>query len=153
MDSGAPASSNAVATSATGKRRHHRAHFRHQHIGEPLDLGEARGLIENTEVDTAFLDVLPQRQRRAEAHAGIAEAIPAAAQPQRDMGEERLQQDDQVEAVARAAAFLQRERTELQAVFKHAVVIDADRHEHSVARPLRVEVRHHVADQAEFGRL
>ena len=130
--------------------RHHRAHFRHQDIGETLDLGETGRLIEHAEVDTALLDVLPQRQRRAEAHASIAETIPAAAQPQRDMGEQRLEQDNQVEPVARAAALLDGKRSELQAVLQHAVVIDADRHEYRVARSLRIEARHHVADQAEL---
>ena len=63
------------------QNRHHRTDTLHQKIRKPLGFGKARILIERAEVDAALLHILAQRQRRAEADAGIAEAIPAPSEP------------------------------------------------------------------------
>ena len=107
MESGALASSKAVATRATGSAGTTAPTFAIRTLARRSTSAKRRGLIEHAEVDAALFDVLPQRQRLAEAHASIAEAIqrPRSASP--IWFGDRAEQHEQIEAMARLAAGLQ----------------------------------------------
>ena len=148
-----PAARMALATSETGSAGTTRPTSCHQVLPQPLDLGKSLLLGQRAEIDAALGDIAAQRERPAEADAGIAVAVPGAPDPlPQALGQNHAASTSGIEGKARALALGRGGRRREDAVLEHAVVVEADGHEDDVARAVGIEARHHVAEQPELGR-
>ena len=136
------------------RHRQHRnqsADLAHQVVAERCHFGLALFARQVVEVDAARRRPRAHRHGRAEVDAGIAKAVPAAAQQQ-----PKLIADEAQRAPQRTPAAGLRGRgiasQQLRAVFEHAVVVEAERHEHQVALAMRVKAAQHVVEHAKARR-
>ena len=135
-----------------GQRRHHAADLGHQVLPQPLDLGKSLLLGQRAEVDAALGDIVSERERLAEADAGIAVAVPSPPDPLPQAFADPRREHQWIEGKARALALGRGGGGREDTVLEHAVVVEADGHEDDVAGPVGVEARDHVAEQPELGR-
>src|SRR5262249_2792336 len=106
--------------------RNHARHPGHEVARQLLEPPGGFLLRERTAVDAPLARPVGEREGRTEVHAGVAEAIPAAARPEPRVA---AQEDQHVRDCARGARALRVRLEEKAAVLEGPVVVDADRHE------------------------
>ena len=140
---------NTVAISGTGTTGTTRADRAHQVLAQRRGRAPALLAREPLEIDAALAAVGAHRDRRTEVDAGVAEAVPLALQhqPQVVRGEgERVPQRARSGPTRGASGSSEQQQG---AVLEHAVVVDAQRHEHQVVLAVHAEAAQHVVDHPE----
>src|SRR5262245_9528408 len=120
-------------------------------LPKPLDLGKPVLICQQAQVNSTLPEVGPQRYWPPEAHAGVAVAMPSPPHSQPQALAQPRTEHPRIEAKLHSLARTWIHRPRQHAIFQHAVVVEADWHEHDIARSSRVEPRHHVTEQSQLG--
>ena len=131
--------------------RHDGADGLHQVLAQRRDCLAPRLAAQFLKIDAARQGVFAQRDRRAEIHAGVAEAVPFALHQQAQVAPGEAQRVPGGAQFAGPACHGVG-RQEQRAVFQHAVVVQTQRYEKDVALAVEPEGAQHVVDHAQARR-
>src|SRR5215475_11681258 len=115
-------------------------------LPKPLDLRKPMLFCQQARVGSALREVGPQRNWPPEAHAGVAVAMPSPPHSQPQALAQPRTEHPRIETKLRSPVRARIRRAGQHAILQHAVIVEADWHEHDIARSSRVEPRHHVTE-------
>src|SRR5215813_4792461 len=120
-------------------------------LPQPLDLGKPVLFCEEVQVGVTLCEIGPQRYWPPEAHACVAVAMPSSPHSQPQSLEKPRAEHQRIEGELRSQARTRFRRAGEYAILQHAVIVEADRHEHDIAYARGIEPGHHIAEQSQLG--